>query len=48
MNNDKIMGFDHALADIDKQIEELYAKRSEIENKKEQRIKSLRRVAATA
>ena len=35
MNNDKIMGFDHALADIDKQIEELYAKRSEIENKKE-------------
>lgn len=28
--------FDYALADIDKQIEELYAKRSEIENKKEQ------------
>ena len=36
MNNDKIMGFDHALTDIDKQIEELYAKRTEIENKKEQ------------
>lgn len=28
--------FDYALADIDKQIEQLYAKRSEIENKKEQ------------
>lgn len=28
--------FDYALADIDKQIEELYAKRAEVENKKEQ------------
>lgn len=36
MNNEKIMGFDHALADIDKQIEGLYAKRAEIENRMEQ------------
>lgn len=33
MNNDKIMGIDHTLADIDKQIEELYAKKAEIERK---------------
>lgn len=39
MNNEKIMGFDHALADIDKQIEELYAKRAEIENRMEQKRK---------
>jgi len=46
MNNEKIMGFNHALADIDKQIEELekqvhelYVKRKEIENKIEQAIK---------
>ena len=36
MSNEKIMGFDHALVDIDKQIEELYAKRAEIENRMEQ------------
>lgn len=36
MNSEKIMGFDHTLADIDKQIEELYAKRAEIENRMEQ------------
>ena len=36
MNSEKIMGFDHALSDIDKQIEELYAKRAEIENRMEQ------------
>lgn len=36
MSNEKIMGFDHALIDIDKQIEELYAKRAEIENRMEQ------------
>lgn len=28
--------FDYVLANIDKQIEELYAKRAEVENKKEQ------------
>lgn len=46
MNNEKIMGFNHALADIDKQIEELekqveelYIKRKEIENKIKQAIK---------
>lgn len=43
MNNEKIMGFDHALTDIDKQIEGiekqlegLYVKRTEIENRAEQ------------
>lgn len=36
MSNEKIMGFDNTLVDIDKQIEELYAKRAEIENRMEQ------------
>lgn len=33
MNNDKLMGIDHTLADINKQIKELYAKKAEIERK---------------
>lgn len=46
MNNEKIMGFNHALDDIDKQIDELekqvdelYVKRKEIVNKMKQAIK---------
>lgn len=36
MNNEKTTCFDHALADIDRQIEELYAKKAEIKNRMEQ------------